>query len=135
MKHTPPKAVLLDTHALLWYADGSERLPVAIRELLLNPQTQVYVSTVSFWELATLTSLGRIRLTPDLTGWFAQIRESGCQVLDIADRHLTTYAKLPFLPDHRDPFDRLLIAQALAENLTLVSRDAKFARYPVRVQW
>ena len=130
--------LLLDTHALVWYADNSPQLPASLRQLLDEKQTKCVVSIVSFWELATLTSLGRITLLPDLATWLAEVRASGFQVLAIDDVHLARYAALPQVPDHRDPFDRLLIAQALSENLTLVSRDGKFAAYAatgLQVQW
>lgn len=100
-----------------------------------DDRSELFVSVVSFWELATLTNVGRLVLKPDLGQWLARIRQSNFQVLEIQDEHLPAYSKLPAVKDHRDPFDRLLIAQAFAEDLTLVSRDAKFASYPVRVQW
>lgn len=128
--------VLLDTHALVWYAENSTRLPEATKQLVADEQTLVYVSVVSFWELATLTNLGRLVLSPDLATWIAEIRTSSFQVLAIEDHHLVTYAALPQTKDHRDPFDRLLIAQALSDDLTLVSRDGKFAAYPaLKLRW
>jgi len=128
--------VLLDTHALVWYADNSARLPEAMKQLLADEQTTVYVSVVSFWELATLMNVGRLVLAPDLATWITKIRSSSFQILAIEDQHLVSYANLPQNKDHRDPFDRLLIAQALSENLTLISRDGKFAAYPgLRQQW
>ena len=90
---------------------------------------------MSFWELATLTNLRRLSLKPDLGQWFSQIRRGAATFLAISDAHLLAYATLPQAKDHRDPFDRLLIAQAIAEDLTLISRDARFALYPVNVQW
>lgn len=128
--------LLLDTHALVWYADNSPQLPAALRQQLDAANTHCLVSIVSFWELATLTNIGRITLLPDLATWFAQVRNVGFEVLAIADAHLVSYATLPQVPNHRDPFDRLLIAQALTDDLTLVSRDGKFAGYPgLRQQW
>ena len=128
-----PTRVLLDTHALVWYADGSALLPNSVRELLDDAQTTCYVSTVNFWELATLTSYGRIELAPNMASWIAQVR-SRLRTLLIEDQHLVTYATLPQFKDHRDPFDRLLVAQALSEDLTLVSRDGKFTSYPALLQ-
>lgn len=134
----PPSSanrLLLDTHTLVWYADHSAQLPAATRALLDDADSALFVSVVSFWELATLTNLRRLLLKPDLGGWIDQIRRGKADFLSIADSHLLTYATLPQVKDHRDPFDRLLIAQALTENLTLISRDAMFASYPVKVQW
>ena len=131
-----PSRVLLDTHALVWYAENSPQLPEPITQLLAGGQTIVHVSVVSFWELATLTSLGRLVLAPDLATWIAKIRASSFRIIPIEDQHLVAYATLPQVKDHRDPFDRLLIAQALSENLTLISRDGKFGDYVgLRQQW
>lgn len=128
--------VLLDTHALLWYADNAPQLPRALKQWLDDEHTICRVSVVSFWELATLVSLGRITLQPDLSTWLAKVRAYGVGVLPIEDAHLLTYATLPQVKDHRDPFDRLLIAQALTNDLTLVSRDEKFSNYEgLKRQW
>ena len=124
------RQVLLDTHALVWYADGSERLLPTLRQWLDDERTTRYVSIVTFLELATLVNVGRMSLLPDPLTWFAQIRAGGFRLLPIDDQHLARYAALPQVKDHRDPFDRLLIAQALTEDLTLVSRDGKFTAYP-----
>lgn len=131
----PASRLLLDTHTLVWYADQSNQLPVTTRALLDAAESTLFVSVVSFWELATLTNLRRLSLKPDLGQWLSQIRRGIATFLPISDAHLLAYAALPQVKDHRDPFDRLLIAQALTEDLTLISRDAKFAHYAVRVQW
>lgn len=107
----------------------------AAAKACLNESSELWVSTVSFWELATLTNISRIALEPDLGNWFATVRNGRFCLLNIHESHLLTYAGLPLMKDHRDPFDRLLIAQALTENLALMSRDAKFADYPVVVLW
>ncbi len=128
--------LLLDTHALVWYADNSPRLPETLRQTLDDSQTECFISVVSFWELATLMNVGRITLLPDLATWLAQVRANGFRILPIEDAHLACYAALTQVSNHRDPFDRLLIAQALSEDLTLVSRDGKFAAYPsLKLQW
>ncbi|RZK96234.1 MAG: hypothetical protein EOO62_29510 [Hymenobacter sp.] len=75
--------MLLDTHALVWYADKSAQLPEATKQLMADPHTTVYVSVVSFGELATLTNVGRLVLAPDLATWIAEIRVSSLQVLAI----------------------------------------------------
>ncbi|MGI4832864.1 MAG: type II toxin-antitoxin system VapC family toxin [Janthinobacterium lividum] len=128
--------VLLDTHALVWYANGDTQLSLALGQQLDDPQTTCLVSVVSFWELATLVNLGRIELLLDLATWLSAVRAMGLRVLEIEDKHLLQYAALPAVKDHRDPFDRLLIAQALSENLTLVSRDGKFGGYAgLQLRW
>ncbi|MDJ0364984.1 type II toxin-antitoxin system VapC family toxin [Hymenobacter sp. H14-R3] len=127
---------MLDTHALIWYADGSPQLPVATRQLLDSPVVERLVSIVTFWELATLLNLKRLALQPNLATWFELVKSNDFQILPILDKHLVAYATLPQVRDHRDPFDRLLIAQALAEDLTLISRDGKFGAYAgLQVRW
>ncbi|QKG51513.1 type II toxin-antitoxin system VapC family toxin [Hymenobacter sp. BRD67] len=131
-----PARLLLDAHALVWYADNSLLLPEALRHELDDVQNECVVSIASFWELATLTNLGRITLLPDLATLLAQVRANGFRILPLEDAHLVCYAALPQVLNHRDPFDRLLIAQAPSEDLTLISRDNKFAQYPgLKVRW
>ena len=130
----PNGPLLLDTHALVWYVDDAPQMPAATKAYL-DDQPELWVSMASFWELATLTNVGRIALEPDLGAWFTAVRNGRFRLLDIREAHLLVYASLPQVKDHRDPFDRLLIAQALAENLPFVSRDAKFASYPVALVW
>ena len=126
-------AYLLDTHALLWYAGADPRLPPAIAELINNPDVTVAVSRVSLWEITIKDSLGKLFLPKPYPEWMRLVLASDFQILGITDEHLGQLHTLPY--HHRDPFDRLLLAQAITENLTLLSRDAKFASYPVSVLW
>lgn len=116
--------LLLDTHVLIWWDEGA-RLSAAARSAI-ETADQVYVSAVSGWEIAIKVSLGRLRPTRTLT---QAAEDSGFEELAVRLRHGEQLARLPAL--HRDPFDRMLVAQALAERLTLVSRDRALARYEV----
>ena len=118
--------LLLDTHVLIWWDEG-RRLAAEARRAIANADS-VYVSAASAWEVAIKTGLGRLR--PIRTVEQA-VDESGFLELPVTFRHAERVGKLP--PHHRDPFDRLLIAQADVEELTLVTRDAVFARYGVGV--
>ena len=118
--------LLLDTHVLIWWDEG-RRLAAEARRAIANADS-VYVSAASAWEVAIKTGLGRLR--PIRTVEQA-VDESGFLELPVTFRHVERVGKLP--PHHRDPFDRLLIAQADVEELTLVTRDAVFARYGVGV--
>ena len=94
-----------------------------------------FVSRASLWEVTIKHSIGKLVLPDGLVKWLADVRQQ-FPLLEITDAHLITLNQLPAVKDHRDPFDRLLIAQALNEDLTLVSRDGKFAAYPgLKLQW
>ena len=118
--------LLLDTHVLIWWDEG-RRLAAEARRAIANADS-VYVSAASAWEVAIKTGLGRLR--PIRTVEQA-VDESGFLELPVTFRHAERVGKLP--PHHRDLFDRLLIAQADVEELTLATRDAVFARYGVGV--
>jgi PIN domain nuclease of toxin-antitoxin system len=118
--------LLLDTHVLIWWDEG-RRLAAEARRAIADADS-VYVSAASAWEVAIKIGLGRLR--PIRTVEQA-VDESGFLELPVTFRHAERVGKLP--PHHRDPFDRLLIAQADVEDLTLVTRDAVFARYGVAV--
>jgi PIN domain nuclease of toxin-antitoxin system len=118
--------LLLDTHVLIWWDEG-RRLATEARHAIADADG-VYVSAASAWEIAIKTGLGRLRPTRTVE---QAVDESGFLELPVTFRHAERVGKLP--PHHRDPFDRLLIAQADVEELTLVTRDAVFARYGVGV--
>jgi PIN domain nuclease of toxin-antitoxin system len=118
--------LLLDTHVLIWWDEGARLRAEAKRAI--RDADQVYVSAVSGWEIAIKTALGRLR--PTRTAADA-VAESGFEELPVRLRHAEALGRLG--PHHRDPFDRLLAAQALAEGLTLVTRDPAFGPYGVRV--
>jgi len=126
-------AYLLDTHALLWYASNDPRLPAAMAELIADVKVGIAISRATLWEIAIKDSLGKLILPRPYPAWVALVRTFDFRILEISDQHL--FQLLTLQQHHRDPFDRLLIAHAISENLTLLSRDAHFSSYPVRVQW
>lgn len=119
--------LLLDTHLLLWAAASSERLPREARELLEDDDNEVYYSAASIWEIAIKSALGRKDFRIDLARLLATLPEMGLVELPITAVHAAGVTKLP--PIHRDPFDRLLIAQSVVEPLTLLTNDALLDRY------
>jgi PIN domain nuclease of toxin-antitoxin system len=120
---------LLDTHLLLWAAARSARLPREARELLEDDDNEVYFSAASIWEIAIKSSLRRKDFRIDLSQLLATLPEMGLVELPITSVHAAGVTRLP--PIHRDPFDRLLIAQSLVEPLTLLTNDALLDRYRV----
>jgi len=121
--------LLLDTHLLLWAAARSARLPREARELLQDENNDVYYSAASIWEIAIKSSLRRKDFRVDLTQLLATLPEMGLVELPVTAAHAAGVTRLP--PIHRDPFDRLLIAQSIVEPLTLLTNDALLDRYRV----
>ena len=126
--------LLLDTHAFLWWLSGSRRLSGAARRAVEDDANEIVVSAASAWEIATKHRLGKLpgseALARDVGG---AIASQGFEELAITVRDAERAGRLP--GPHRDPFDRMLIAQALAHDLTLVSTDAAFDRYGVGRLW
>lgn len=122
--------LLLDTHVLLWSALEPERLTSTARAALEDGENEVFVSAVSAWEIAIKQSLGKLELARPAEQWLPKVlRTSGFEPLDVTLASALRVRALPW--HHRDPFDRLLIAQALEENLTLVTSDGMLDGYGV----
>jgi len=125
---------LLDTHVFLWLMTGDSRLSRKARQAFLDPGNNIYLSAASFWEIGIKTSLGKLSLKDGwLKGFEEEMKKNTIQWLPIERLHCEQVSKLPF--HHRDPFDRMLIAQALVEDLALVSGDPRFAEYGVNCLW
>lgn len=120
--------LLLDTHLLLWAAGMPERLSAAARAFLNDPQNELLFSAASLWEITIKNSLGRddFRVSPRLLR--RGLLDNGYVELPITSQHAVSVDSLP--PIHKDPFDRLLLAQALSEGILLLTSDAQVARYP-----
>jgi PIN domain nuclease of toxin-antitoxin system len=124
--------LLLDTHALLWVLGDLERLKVETRGILAHDDNAVFVSVVSLWEIVVKCRVGK--LEADIAAITARLAPaSKIQLLGIAPQHLVGLNSLPFHEQHRDPFDHLIIAQAIREGMTLVTQDQNAALYPVRI--
>jgi len=117
--------LLPDTHILLWWLAGDRRLPRRAAELLDSGGNAVTVSVISLWEIAIKTAKSKIRA--DLNEIQAAIEQSEFMLLPVHGRHVIAYSQLPRY--HRDPFDRMLVAQALSEPLRLLTHDHQLARY------
>jgi len=122
------RKVLLDTHALLWWLGNDPRLGAQARAIISDERNEVFVSAVSTWEIAIKKSLGKLAAPGGLE---AIVEDEGFRPLQISLFHGQQAGSLPAL--HRDPFDRMLVAQAQAEGLELLSVDARLAGYGVRL--
>jgi PIN domain nuclease of toxin-antitoxin system len=124
--------LLLDTHVFLWVLGDPDRLQTETRRVLAETGNAVFVSVVSLWEIVVKRRVGK--LEADIAAITAQLAPtSKIQLLGIMPRHLLALDRLPFAERHRDPFDHLLIAQAISEGMTLVTRDQHAAFYKVQV--
>ena len=125
---------LLDTHTFLWFLTDDPRLSEHALAILQDPASDVVLSTASLWEIAIKSTLKKLNLSKPFAELFPQeLIDNEIGLLPILVRHLAVLTTLPF--HHRDPFDRLIIAQAMAEGLPVLGSDSAFASYPVRVIW
>lgn len=124
---------LVDTHAVIWFITNNERLPSHTKSLMEDKSNMCFVSIATYWEMSIKHSIGRLTLHTDLASIFQIIDESGFEILPITINHTLANANLDF--HHQDPFDRIMIAQAITEQLQIITTDKEFSNYPVSVIW
>jgi PIN domain nuclease of toxin-antitoxin system len=126
--------LLLDTHTFLWWDSDPNRIPPATRELMEESNNELLVSLVSFWEIQIKTQLGKLTLRTALSSIiFEQQEENEILILPITLPHILELDNLP--QHHKDPFDRLLIAQSRQENISIISKDSAFDQYDCQIVW
>jgi len=126
--------LLLDTHTFLWWLGNDPALGDKARAVIADGRNECFLSLASCWELSIKASLGKIRLTQPLERFIPdEMSSNGFHLLNIDFRHVAKVENLPF--HHRDPFDRLLVAQALLEKMTIVSCDTVLSEYGVKRIW
>ena len=125
-------SLLLDSHIILWWMDESSKLPTTARQTIEATTDKVFVSYATLWEFAIKQSNGKLKM--DVDAFHHNVAADGFTWLDIKPKHLTTVAQLSHFDDHKDPFDRLLVAQSLSEPLILLTTDQKLARYGTTVR-
>jgi len=125
--------LLLDTHAFIWFINGDNQLPKKVIKLIEDSNNQCYLSIASIWEIAIKVSLGRLVLKSEFNHIQQLLIKNDFEILPIQFDHLISIQKLEFF--HRDPFDRLIISQAIAEDFVIISKDKEFELYPVKVVW
>jgi PIN domain nuclease of toxin-antitoxin system len=125
--------VLLDTLTFIRWDSTPDQLPAEVLDVLQNPATKVLLSVVSVWELGVKRQLGKLTSAVPLARLVLQQQTNGLEILPLTMEHVLFVDSLP--PIHRDPFDRLLIAQASVENAVVLTSDPVFSKYPVQVKW
>ena len=126
--------LLLDTHTFLWFIQGNDSLSNTAKASIENSENQKLISIASLWEIAIKTSIGKLSVEMSMTDLVEkQVLGNALGILSITSEHLEKLTDLPF--HHKDPFDRLIIAQSLAENISIVSRDKMFGDYSAQLIW
>lgn len=123
--------ILLDTHVLIWFLEGNQDLSKTRRQTIVNAQNEIFVSIVSLWEISIKIGIGKLKLARSLSDVIQHLANQSITILLIQPGHVLQVAALPF--HHRDPFDRMIIAQAQVEYLTVITHDAVFANYGIKV--
>lgn len=123
-------AFLLDTHTFLWWLADDSRLPAGVRDLIRAPENEIFVSAATGWEIAIKKALGKLEAPDDLV---TLMDHEGFEEMPISFADGQLAGQLPAI--HRDPFDRMLVAQCLANGLTLLTRDENIPRYEVATYW
>jgi PIN domain nuclease of toxin-antitoxin system len=125
---------LLDTHTVIWFLRGDEQLPQSTKKMIFSENNRCCVSLASIWEIAIKISIGKFNYFDGGTIAFTNlIKTSKIEILPILTEHIFQVERLPL--HHNDPFDRLIIAAAIEENLTIISRDSNFEPYPIECVW
>ena len=126
--------LLIDTHVLLWYLIDDSQLSVSSIRKIENPSNNIYVSIASLWEIAIKINIGKLDLYIPFKKLQKEVLNNNFTILPIEFTHTVQLSKLE--PIHRDPFDRILISQALVENLTIISKDTTFSAYKgLKTSW
>ena len=126
--------ILIDTQAIIWFAENNNQLSKTARAAIEDVENTCYVSMASFWEMSIKINLGKLTVNGlTLSEFMDEVAENDFKTLDIQRPHILENERLPLY--HRDPFDRLIIAQAIADNMTIVSSDDAFDAYPITRIW
>ena len=121
--------ILLDTHILLWFLEENSMLKNREKEIIENENNEIFVSVISLLEIAIKVRLGKLILPTTMESLILKTIEKDIQIIDLSRYHTLEYLNIPFIEDHRDPFDRQILAVALHESLTVMSADEKFKNY------
>jgi PIN domain nuclease of toxin-antitoxin system len=125
--------LLLDTHSLIWFLNGDEKLSEKAKTAIEDPENSKIVSIASIWEIAIKISLDKFRFPKGFKHFLKMVEDNGFELLPITFEHALELSILEFI--HKDPFDRLLISQCISDNLVIVTKDDNIERYKVKTIW
>ena len=125
--------LLLDTHSLIWFLNGDEKLSEKAKLAIEDPENSKIISIASIWEIAIKISLDKLRFPKGFKHFLEMVEDNGFDLLPITFEHALELSTLKYL--HRDPFDRLLIAQCIADKLVIVTKDDNIKRYDINIIW
>jgi len=123
------KNILIDTQILIWISEKKSNIKSSWLKEIYDMENQIFVSIVSFWEIAIKTNIGKLKMAISLDLLFDFTQKANIQILDISPAHIKKLANLEFF--HNDPFDRMIIIQAITENLQVISSDGQFQKYQI----
>jgi len=126
-------AVLLDTHTFLWFVSGDKQLPEKIKNKILDINEPCYISIASLWEITIKIQIGKLNIAISIDDLFKYADRNQIEIVQITAEHLLVLASLP--QHHNDPFDRLIVSQAISENMTLFSKDKGLKKYKIKQEW
>jgi PIN domain nuclease of toxin-antitoxin system len=125
---------LLDTNSFLWFISGNEKLSIKARNFIEDFENELVLSIASLWEIAIKVSIGKLQLLKHFDILIPEkIEENEIEIFNLELKHFSTMMKLPF--HHRDPFDRIIIAQSITENISVITSDGIFEDYLVKIIW
>jgi len=124
---------LLDTHTAIWALGDTEKLSATAKSIIDDISVPLYVSIVSAWEIAIKVSIGKLNFVGGSDFFIEKMQRNGIEILDLQSSYIKFVESIPF--HHRDPFDRIIIATALADNLTILTSDENIQKYDVKWVW
>ncbi|MCL2420990.1 MAG: type II toxin-antitoxin system VapC family toxin [Defluviitaleaceae bacterium] len=125
--------ILLDTHAIWWFLNGNEKLPKTAKEAIVNMDNTIFISMATIWEVAIKMSIGKLEFDGGIDGFIKAIVDNDFMLLEIDVEHIKATVDLPLI--HRDPFDRMIIAQAMVEDVPVMTTDENVLKYDITVIW
>jgi len=125
--------ILLDTQTFIWFMEDASKLPINVKNIMNNDDNELLLSIATLWEMTIKMSIEKLKLSRNITEIVNLSLENGFKILPIETKHLISLFGLKYI--HRDPFDRMIIAQGISENIPVISSDGVFKEYPVQVIW